>query len=52
MRSEILEKMKEDLVEILTRILFNEKLSNLMIALCRICTMDDERMLIMKINEL
>ena len=49
---DILEKMKEDLVETLTRLLFCEQMSNLMIAICRICTKDEERLLIMKINEL
>lgn len=44
--------MKEDLVETLTGMIFNEKITNLLVALCRICTRDEERTLIMKINEL
>ncbi|CDW86425.1 UNKNOWN [Stylonychia lemnae] len=49
---DILEKMKEDLVETLTRILFCEQMTNLMIAVCRVTTKDEESSLKYKINEL
>ena len=51
-RIDTLEKMKEDLIETLTRNLFIEKMSNLMIALSRVATRDEERTFLMKINEL
>ena len=47
-----MDSMKEDIIEILTRITFNEKMSKLAIAFCRISTKDEERTFIMKINEL
>ena len=51
-RLETLDKMKEDIIETLTKVLFNEKMSNLLIAICRVTTRDEERILLMKINEL
>jgi len=44
--------MREDIIEALTRLLFNSKMSNVMVTLCRLCTKEEERILMMKINEL
>lgn len=48
---QVLESMKEDMIELLTKLVFNDKMSNLVTALCRICTKDDERTFIMKLEE-
>ena len=44
--------MREDLIEALTRLLFSVKMSNVIVALCRLCTKEEERVLAMKMNEL
>jgi len=49
---ETLEQMKEDIIEALTKIVFNERLSHLALAFCKVCTKDEERVFAMKINEL
>jgi hypothetical protein len=49
---ETLEKMREDLIEALTKLLFNDRMSSMLVAMCRICTRDEERTLVLKITEL
>ena len=44
--------MKEDLIEVITKLVFNEQMSNMVTALCRICTKDEERTFLMKISEM
>lgn len=44
--------MREDLIEAMSKLLFNERMSSMLVAMCRICTKDEERTLIMKIVEL
>lgn len=52
LRLQILEQMKEDLIEVITKLVFNEQMSNMVTALCRICTKDEERTFLMKISEM
>jgi|LauGreDrversion4_2_1035121.scaffolds.fasta_scaffold1030902_1 hypothetical protein len=48
----ILELMKEDIIELISRMVFTQPLSNMTSALCRICTMEEERAFNNKIIEL
>ena len=49
---EILEQMKEDLIEVLTKLVFTERMSKLIMSMCKICTSEEETQFIMKVNEL
>ena len=49
---ELIDKMREDLIEALTKLLFNERMSSMLIAMCRVVTKDEERTLALKISEL
>jgi hypothetical protein len=46
---DLLEKMREDLIEALTKLLFNERMSSMLVAMCRVVTRDEERTLVLKI---
>ncbi len=46
-----LESMKEDLIEILTKITFSAKLSNMVVAICSIMTREDDAIYKMKMTE-
>ncbi|TNV73847.1 hypothetical protein FGO68_gene8005 [Halteria grandinella] len=48
----VLESMKEDLIDLITRMVFNEPMSHLVTAMCRMCTKDEERVYMMKVVEL
>jgi len=43
--------MKEDLIEILTKITFSAKLSNMVVAICSIMTREDDAIYKMKMTE-
>jgi hypothetical protein len=47
----VLEQMKEDFIELITKMVFNEQMSNIVLALCRMCTKDEERIFAMKLQE-
>ena len=49
---DVIESMKEDLIEHITKMVFNEPMSVLVSSICRICTKDDERTFILKLTEL
>lgn len=44
--------MKEDLIEVLTSLVFKEKMSKLITAFARVITKDKEKVFIEKLNEL
>jgi hypothetical protein len=44
--------MKEDLIEVITQMVFNDYMSNLVTGMCRICTKDEERTFAIKLSEL
>ena len=45
--------MKEDLIDLMTRLVFShEHMTTVVIGLCRICTKDEERQFVMKLQEL
>lgn len=45
----VLESMKEDLIEIISKLVFNEQMSNMVTAMCRICSKEEERTFTMKL---
>ncbi len=49
---EVLENMKEDLIELITKMVFNEPMSQVATSICRMCTKDDERTFTLKLTEL
>lgn len=51
-RLSVLEQMKEDIIELISKLVFNETMTNLVTALCRICTKEEERTLTFKLTEL
>jgi hypothetical protein len=51
-RLSMLELMKEDIIELISKLVFNDTMTNMVIALCRICTKDEERTLTFKLTEL
>jgi hypothetical protein len=48
----VLESMKEDLIDYITRMVFNEPMANVVTALCRMCTKDEERLYSLKLVEM
>ena len=44
--------MKEDLIELITKLVFNEQVSVFLTSLCRMCTKDEERNFVLKKTEL
>lgn len=52
LKLEVLETMKEDLIELITSLVFSEPMSTLVNQLCRICTRDEERTFALKLAEL
>jgi hypothetical protein len=49
---DVLENMKEDLIELITKMVFNEPMSQVATSICRMCTKDDERTFTLKFAEL
>lgn len=48
-----LEEMKEDIIEVLTKMVFKQdKMAQLQVQLCRVCTIEEERILQIKIKDL
>jgi septum formation topological specificity factor MinE len=47
-----LENMKEDIIELITKLVFNQPMSILITGICRMCTKDEERSYALKLEEL
>ena len=48
----VLDTMKEDLIELITKLVFNEQMSTIVTSLCMMCTKDEERSFQFKLHEL
>lgn len=48
----ILESMKEDIIDLITKMVFTEQMSTMMTAMCRMCSKDDEVTFVAKLSEL
>jgi hypothetical protein len=45
--------MKEDLIDLITKLVFtHEHMTNVLVGLCRVCTKDEERQIVLKLAEL
>jgi len=51
-KNDVLDNMKEDLIELITKMVFNEPMTQVVTSICRMCTKDDERTFAVKIEEL
>jgi hypothetical protein len=49
---EVLESMKEDFIEVITNLVFNEPMMQVVSSICRMCTKDEERSFALKFEEL
>ena len=48
-KNDVLDNMKEDLIELITKMVFNEPMTQVVTSICRVCTKDDERIFAVKI---
>ena len=52
LKIEVLEQMREDIIETMTKIVFTDKMSKLMTTICRVQVKDEEKKFQQKILEL
>lgn len=52
LKMKLLDHMKEDLIEVLTKLVINAKMSSFLLALCNVLTRLDDQELERKFNEL